>query len=216
MDGHVPVLEELAAYQKKWELIRESSIHPNDPYSPHPAVVEPLVVSVFLCALRDLISRASVTQLRAANLVTLRQLSKTCENLRTFDGVRAEIGKIPVAELRPLNPTGFVAQSFPAGVPSTANAISSGTVLAATTSSGGGGGGGGVSHTGGNGGGISQFGGGGGYQVQGGGGGYQGAPSFFSAYAQQPQPALLQARSVKMLGSNAAADSRAGDPGDRR
>ena len=137
LDGHVPVLEELAAYQKKWELIRESSIHPDDPFSPHPAVVEPLVVSVFLCALRDLISRASVTQLRAANLVTLRHLSKTCENLRTFDGIRAEIGKIPVAELLPLNPTGLVAQSYPAGVPSTANAISSGTVLAATTSSGG-------------------------------------------------------------------------------
>ena len=82
--------------------------------------------------------------------------------------------------------------------------------------SGGGGGGGGVSHSGGNGGGISQFGGGGGYQVHGGGGGYQGSPSFFPAYAQQTQPVMLRARSVKMLGSNAAADSRAGDPGDRR
>ena len=137
LDGHVPVLEELAAYQKKWELIRESSIHPDDPFSPHPAVVEPLVVSVFLCALRDLISRASVTQLRAANLVTVRQLSKTCENLRTFDGIRAEIAKIPVAELGPLFPvTGLVAQaSLPASVPSVAPASSSATVLVANTSS---------------------------------------------------------------------------------
>ena len=52
--------------------------------------------------------------------------------------------------------------------------------------------------------------------MHGGGGGYQGAPSFFPAYSQQPPPAMLQARSVKMLGSNAAADSRAGDPGEWR
>ena len=78
-----------------------------------------------------------------------------------------------------------------------------------------GGGVGGVSHPGVSGG-VSQSGSGGGYQVHGGGGGYQGAPSFFPAYSQQPPPAMLQARSVKMLGSNAAADSRAGDPGEWR
>ena len=51
---------------------------------------------------------------------------------------------------------------------------------------------------------------------QGGGGGYQGASSFFSAYAQPFPPVQQQACSAKMLGSNVAADSRALDPGDFR
>ena len=67
-------------------------------------------------------------------------------------------------------------------------------------------------------------GGGGGYQGGGGGGtyhgggGYQGAPTFFPASAQQSPLALQQQqpRSVKWLGNSAAADSRAGDPGDHR
>jgi hypothetical protein len=92
---------------------------------------------VFLCALRDLISRASVTQERAANLMTVRQLSKTCEPFRTFAAIRVEIAKIPVAELGPLFPVrGLAAHTSPlAGVSSTSS-LSSGTVLAATTSSG--------------------------------------------------------------------------------
>ena len=56
----------------------------------------------------------------------------------------------------------------------------------------------------------------GGGTYQGGGGGYQGAPSFFSAYAQHSPPVQQQARSARMLGSNIAADSRALDPGDFR
>ena len=77
-------------------------------------------------------------QLRAANLVTVRQLSKTCESLRTFDAIRAEIAKIPVAELGPLFPVpGLVAQaSLPVSVPSATNATSSATVLAAYMSGG--------------------------------------------------------------------------------
>ena len=59
LDGHVPVLEELAAYQKKWELIRESSIHPDDPFSPHPAVVEPLVVELVVLAFALVVFAAS-------------------------------------------------------------------------------------------------------------------------------------------------------------
>jgi len=70
---------------------------------------------------------------------------------------------------------------------------------------------------GGGGGGHSQSGGVGGvYNVPGGGGGYQGAPSFFPAYAQHPPSGLQPPRSLKMLGSIGATDSRAGDPGDYR
>ena len=137
LEGDRHVLEELTAYQKQWELIRDSSVNPDDPFTPHPAVAEFLAVSVFLCSLRDLIKRASVTQERAANLMTVRQLSKTCESIRTFSAIRAEIAKIPVAELGPLFPVpGLLAQATPpAGVSST-SAISSGNVLAATVSSG--------------------------------------------------------------------------------
>ena len=104
LDGDRHILEELTTYQKKWELIRDSSVNPGDPFTPHPAVDEFLAVSVFLCALRDLITRASVTQERAANLMTVRQLSKTCEPFRTCAAIRVEIAKIPVAELGPLFP----------------------------------------------------------------------------------------------------------------
>ena len=78
--------------------------------------------------------------------------------------------------------------------------------------------------------GYQERGGGGSYQVRhggggsssvsqsGGGGGYQGAPTFFPASAPQSPLALQQQqpRSVKWLGNSAAADSRAGDPGDHR
>ena len=81
----------------------------------------------------------------------------------------------------------------------------------------GGGGGYQVRH-GGGGSSVSQSSDGGGYQVHSSGGGYQGAPSFFPASAQQSPLALQQQqpRSVKWLGNSAAADSRAGDPGDHR